>query len=96
MFRRDLALIKPNLDLSTNTAESRDTAGTCIMLLLLQRVWGQYPITESIVLCFRAPPRQPRFVGNRTAMPTGVTHRNVDAIDRQCTCTTAYLRNTID
>ena len=71
----DLALIKPNLDLSTITAESRGTVGTCIRLLLLQHVWGrsldgQCPITESINLCFRTPPRQPRFVGSRTEMLT--------------------------
>ena len=60
--------ITPNLHMSTITAESCDTVGTltrfnkitCIRLLVLQRVWGRslggrYPITESSVLCFRAP-----------------------------------------
>ena len=108
----DLTMIEPNSDLATITAESPYTVGTCIWLLLLQRMWGQSvggrcPLTESIVLCFRAPPRQPRFVGNRTAMPTSTSvlhvvaprrhaQESVEAIDRQCTCKTACLRNTID
>ena len=78
LFRRDLALIKPNLHLSTITAESCDTVGTWIRLVLLLRVLGRSlggrcPITKSIVLCFRAPPRQPRFVGSLTAMPTSTS-----------------------
>ena len=107
----DLAMIEHNSDLSTITAESPYTVGTCIWLLLLQRMWGQpvggrCPISESFVLCFRAP-RQPRFVGNRTAMPTSTSVLHVvaprrdaqeciEAIYRRCTCKTACLRNTID
>ena len=58
----DLALIKMNLDLSTISAKFHDTVGSCVRLLLLQRVWGLFlgdPVTESIGLCFCAPPRQP-------------------------------------
>ena len=79
----NMALIEPNADLPTITAESRYTVGICIRLLL-QRMWdqslgGRCPITESLVLFFRASPRQTRFVGNRTAMLTSTSVLHVVA-----------------